>query len=255
LRDVPGQVTSGPGWHYEANGGYIRADSDGAVIDSVNCACSVDVNANNTTISNSRLAFSGEWFGVAIRHSANTLIVDSTIGALPGTGRMLAGVKNIYGDETGTTVRRTDISNVSTGVQIDEGLIEDSYIHDMGLVPGDHINGTTSNGGSTLLTIRHNTVFNQFDQTDAVSLFQDFGAQRNRVIDNNLLAGGGYTIYGGANAGLEANATQIRITNNRIGRQFYPNGGSYGWLAAWNPNGAGNVLTGNVWDSDGSPAN
>ena len=47
------------------------------------------------------------------------------------------------------------------------------------------------------MTIRHNTIFNSHDQTDAISLFQDFGNQANRTIDDNLVAGGGYSVYGG----------------------------------------------------------
>jgi hypothetical protein len=136
-------------------------------------------------------------------------------------------------------------------VQTDSGLIQDNYIHDMGYRSGDHINGTTSNGGGALLTIRHNTIFNQIDQTDAVSLFEDFGSQHDRVIDDNLLAGGGYTIYGGANPGGAA-TSNIRITNNRISRMYYPNGGYYGPVTAFDPQGSGNVWSGNVWDDDPS---
>ena len=252
LKKVPGEVSSGPGWRTAGN--TVVIEKAGTVFQGYEVSGDINVNADNVTIRNVKSTESGESFGVAIRHAKNTLIEDFTIK--PSGERLMVGIKDVYGDAGGgTVVRRADIAGTSTGVQIYAGLIEDSYIHDMGLKAGDHINGTTSNGGTTLLTIRHNTIFNQFNQTDAVSLFQDFGPEKNRVIDNNLLAGGGYTIYGGANAGKEANATGIRITNNRISRMYFPRGGSYGWLAAWNPNGAGNVLGGNVWDHDGSPIN
>ena len=119
------------------------------------------------------------------------------------------------------------MSGTSTGVQMESGLIQDNYIHDMGYDPGDHINGMTTNSGTALLTIRHNTILNTIDQTDAIRLFEDFGAQSNRIIDNNLVAGGGYTIYGGANPGGAA-TSNIKITNNRFSRVYYPNGGYYG---------------------------
>ena len=122
-----------------------------------------------------------------------------------------------------------------------QGLIEDNYIHDLGYKAGDHVNGFTCNGGSTQLTIRHNTVFNQHSQTDAVSLFQDFGPQSNRLITNNLLAGGGYTLYAGANPGKESTATNIVVTNNRFSTKFYPRGGSYGPYTAY-ASGQGNVV-------------
>ena len=132
------------------------------------------------------------------------------------------------------------------------GVIADNYIHDMGFREGDHVNGTTSNGGTQLLTIRHNTVLNQYSQTDAISLFQDFGVEANRLIDNNLMAGGGYTIYGGANPG-GAKTSNIRIMNNRISKKFYPKGGYFGHSTAFDTAAPGNVWSGNVCDETGEP--
>ena len=76
-------------------------------------------------------------------------------------------------------------------------LVRDSYIHDLAQVPGlSHIVGVASNGGGRL-AVRHNTIFNQYDQTAAVAMYQDFGGQRNNVVRRNLIAGGGYCVYGG----------------------------------------------------------
>jgi hypothetical protein len=211
----------------------------------------LNIVADNVTVRNVKITESGESFGIAIRHADNTVIENVTIA--PAGGRLMVGIKDIYGDTTGTVVRRADIANTSTGVQIYGGLIEDSYIHDMGLLPGDHINGTTSNGSTTPLVIRHNTILNKYNQTDAVSFFQDFGVEANRTVDNNLLAGGGYVIYGGD--GGKGKATNIKITNNRISRMYYPKGGYWGWLAAFTASNSGNVLSGNVWDDTGSPVN
>ena len=72
------------------------------------------------------------------------------------------------------------------------------------------------------------------------------------MIDRNLLAGGGYTIYGGANPG-GAPTSRISITGNRISRMYFPKGGYYGPLAAWDGSGSGNVWQGNVWDDTGLP--
>lgn len=254
LVSVPSQATSGPGWHYDSRG-WVEIDGNGAVFDGYAVATNVDVSASNVTIRNTRILVGGESFGISLRHTANVTIESSQITAPDaGTNRLLVGIKDIYGDSTGLRVLRNDISRASTGVQVEAGLIQDNYIHDLGFTTGDHVNGTTSNGGTGQLNIVHNTIFNAIDQTDAISLFQDFGPQANRVIDNNLLAGGGYTIYAGANAGKESTATNIHVTNNRISRMYYPNGGSYGPLAAYNPAG-GNTLTGNIWDETGTPVN
>lgn len=166
----------------------------------------------------------------------------------------MEGIKDIYGDCTGTQILRNNIQNADTGVQVYEGLIADNYIHDMALAAGDHINGTTSNGSTIMMTIRHNTILNKFEQTDAISLFQDFGLEANRLITDNLVAGGGYTIYGGDNERF-GKTYNIQITNNRFSRLYYPNGGYWGPVAAFDANGVGNGASGNIWDDTLAPVN
>lgn len=248
LRSVPGDLTQGPGWHWDSRG-WLTVDGDGAVLDGMSVPANVDVTASNVNLRNLRITTSGDGFGVSLRHANNVVIEDSEIlGGDTSTNRLMVAIKDIYGDSQGTQVLRNNISHASTGVQMDRGLIQDNYIHDLGLTGGDHVNGTTSNGGTDPLTIRHNTVFNQFDQTDAISLFQDFGPQANRTIDNNLVGGGGYTIYGGANPGGTA-TSNIRITNNRFATSFFAGSGYFGRVTAFNPQGPGNVWSGNIWDS------
>lgn len=251
LRAVPGQVSSGAGWHWDSRG-WVSIDGDGAVFDRYLLHGGLDVVANNVTIRNVRMVQGGEGFGISLRHTSGVTIVNSEITAPDASAnRLMVAIKDIYGDSTGLQVLANDISRTSTGIQVESGLIQDNYIHDLGITGGDHVNGTTSNGGTRQLTLRHNTVLNPHDQTDAISLFQDFGPQANRTIDNNLLAGGGYTIYAGANPGKEATATNIHVTNNRISRMYYPQGGSYGPVTAYTSTG-GNTFTGNIWDDTGS---
>jgi hypothetical protein len=222
------------------------------VLEGLSVSNNLDVTASNVTIRNVRVISSGDGFGISLRHTTNVTVQDSEIFSPDaGFNRLIVGIKDIYGDSHGTRILRNDIYHVATGVQMDQGLIQDNYIHDMGYRSGDHTNGTTSNGGTTPLTIQHNTVFNSKDQTDAISLFEDFGIQANRVIDNNLVAGGGYSIYGGANPG-GAKTSNIKITNNRFARIFYPNGGYWGHATAFDPSGSGNVWSGNVWDDSGA---
>jgi hypothetical protein len=251
LRKVPQEINSGPGWTWDSRG-VLSVIEDGAVLDGLDVQGNVDVKASNVTIRNSRIQESGESFGVSLRHTKDVTVQNCEIYSPDaGAERLTVGIKDIYGDSTGMRLIGNDIWHTGTGIQVARGLIQDNYIHDMGYKSGDHLNGITDNGGSTeQLTVRHNTVFNQYGQTDAISLFQDFGRQDNRVIDDNLVAGGGYTIYGGANAGAPG-TTNIRITNNRFARIYSPNGGGYGPLGAWDPDGKGNAFTGNVWDDTG----
>ncbi|WP_066584969.1 right-handed parallel beta-helix repeat-containing protein [Cellulomonas timonensis] len=252
LRAVPQELTSGPGWHYDERG-WITVDGDGAVLEGITTTATVEVSGRGAVVRASQIVVSGEGNGVSLRHAQDVTIEDCEISGPTGSGpqRLLVGVKDVYGDSTGSVIRRNDIWHTSTGVQIDSGLIEGNYIHDLGLAEGDHLNGTTSGGGATQLTIRGNTILNPHSQTDAVSLFQDFGPQANRLIEGNLLAGGGYTLYAGANNGKASTATNISVIGNRFARSYYARGGSYGPVTAYT-SGGGNTWSGNVWDDDGS---
>jgi hypothetical protein len=252
LRTVPGQVASGPGWYFDKTQQVVQVTGTGAVLSGLYIPYTVNVKANNVTLTNDKIvAYGATSFGVALRHASNVTVSHSTISGRSATsGRLMVGIKDIYGDATGTQVLADNIFWTSTGVQIETGLIQDNYLHDPGYLAGDHINGVTSNGGTQQLTINHNTIFNSMSQTDAVGLFEDFGVQANRTISNNLLAGGGYTIYGGQNSGGPA-TYNIKITGNRISTMYFAKGGYWGPVTAFNPAGQGNVWSGNVWDSTG----
>ncbi len=252
LLRVPQDVTSGPGWFWDSRG-WLQASS-GAVVKNLIVSGSINVGGSNITVTNVRVLVDGESWGIGLQHATNATISNCQIGIPGGTPRLMVGIKDIYGDSSGTQILRNNVTNTSTGIQVYEGLIADNYVHDMGYQSGDHINGTTSNGSTTMMTIRHNTILNKFDQTDAISLFQDFGIEANRLITDNLVAGGGYTIYGGDNERY-GKTSNIKITNNRFSRIYYPNGGSYGPIAAFDPSGAGNLASGNYWDNNLAPVN
>ena len=164
----------------------------------------------------------------------------------------MTGIKDIYSDSTGLTVNHDNISLWETGVQLESGLVENNYIHDPGFIAGDHTNGVMSNGGTVLLTITHNTIFNNRTQTDDVGLFEDFSAQANRAVTNNLLAGAGYSIYGGNTKTANGPTSNIVVTGNVFATNYFPTGGTYGPVAYFNSSGQGNVWSNNTWDTTGA---
>jgi len=246
-----GQVSSGPGWQFDSRG-WVEVTGNGAVLSGLSIPYNLDINgASNVTVKDVKVETGGQSsFGVSLRHTSNVTIENSTIeGDNTGAGRLMDGVVDIYADSTGTSVLNNNIMRTSNGVQIYAGLIQGNYIHNTGYIAGDHINGITTNGGTAPLTIQHNTILVHRDQTDAVSLFQDFGVEANKTIENNLLAGGSYTIYGGD--GQYGATSGIVITGNRISTIYYPSGGTYGPVTAFTSAGPGNLWSGNVWDNTG----
>ncbi len=249
LKTVPGQVSSGPGWAWNKADGYLEVSGNGADLTGLSVNGNIDISASNVTLNDVRLTAGGAGsFGVTLRHTSDVTIENSTITGVNTTSkRLMVGIKDIFGDATGTVVDNDNIAKTSTGVQIYQGTIENNYIHNMGMIPTDHLNGLTTNGDNDPLLIQHNTILNSFGQTDAIGLFQDFSTVSNVTINDNFLAGGGYTIYGGM--GSYGKSSGIVITNNIISTMYYPHGGYYGPVAYFDPTGTGNTWTGNTYSN------
>jgi hypothetical protein len=252
LRKVPGQVSRGRGWYYDHRG-FVAVVGTGAVLSDLSIPCGVSVTASNVTIKDVKIVTGGQSaMGIALRHVQDVTIEHSTIaGTNTGSGRLMVGVKDVYGDARGTRILDNNISRSSTGVQIYQGLIQGNYIHHLGMISSDHVNGVTTNGNTRPLAIRHNTIFDSFAQTDAIGLFQDFGVVANVIIDDNLLGGGGYSIYGGM--GGKGQPSHIVVRGNRISTRFFRHGGYWGPAIDFNDRAPGDVWSGNVWDNTGRP--
>ena len=108
--------------------------------------------------------------------------------------------------------------------------MEDSYIHDLYNSAEAHTDGiqfaaghsstARSCAGVLNVTIRHNTIYGMgADGSFGTSaIISNSGGDTNVLIENNLLAGGAYTLY------CEQRATGVnyRVLNNRFSRKFSP---------------------------------
>jgi hypothetical protein len=250
LKSVPAQVSSGPGWQYVAANNEVTVTGTGAVLSGLSIPCTVEIDASNVTLNDVQVMTGGP-FAIDLRHTTGVTIENSTIsGTNPTTGRVNVAIDDVYGDSTALTITGNNISAFRTAMQVSAGLVQGNYIHDPGYIAGDHTNGIVTNGGTTPMTINDNTIFNSLGQTDAISLDASAGGVpvANKTIENNFLAGGGYSIYGGD--GPSTNPTSnIVITGNRFGQLYYAKGGQFGAVAYYDHTGAGNTWTANIWDT------
>jgi hypothetical protein len=261
---VPEDVTSGPGWVWDGVNRLVRIDGTGAAPGSIITFqkyiirdATIDVNASGYDVrvaDNVVVAF-GEGQAFVVRNAAKVSINFNEIGPPSGSHeRLLQGVYFV-GSPPVIWVQGNIIRGTSTAIQGECGTWRDNFVVDMGFKTGDHINGYQSGGGASCqLNIIHNTIINRYDQADAIMLAQDFGTQKNRLVDNNLIAGGGYTLYAGY-TGLRLATSNIKITNNRFARLVWPNGGFYGPFTAWQASGVGNFWDNNFWDDTETPIN
>lgn len=271
LQQVPVQVSSGPGWHFDSRG-FVVVDGAGATLTNLLIPYPVAISAPNVTLDNDLIAngvvtsgahkgdrvvpngvVSSTIIAITLRHASGVTVQHCTISGLSANGAPLAaGIKDIYGDSAGLTAEDNDISDTSVAVDVEQGLVQHNYVHSE--APGStKIAGIESDGRSTnQLTIENNTVLVGMNKEYAIGLFTTNGPQENRTVDGNLLAGGNYTIYGGQQVGGPA-SSNIMFTNNRVSRAFFANGGLYGPATAFNSAGVGNTWTGNFWDDTLAP--
>jgi hypothetical protein len=251
LTAVPAQATTGPGWTYNTSDATLTVTGNGTTLSGLSVTGSVNITASNVTLTNDQVVSDDATFGISLRHTANVTIQNSSVGgANATTGRVNYAVDDIYGDSTGLTVKNDNITNWRVGINAEAGLITGNYIHSPGFQAGDHTDGIYDSEGTSQLTISNNTILNSLNQACAIMLQSAAGIPvSNLAITGNLLAGGGYTIYAG---GAQNDSTNIAITGNRFGQQYFTTSGQYGPDAQYQPAGTGNTWSGNIWDTTGT---
>jgi hypothetical protein len=110
-----------------------------------------------------------------------------------------------------------------------------------------HADGFQSDGGGNFV-FRHNTIRNPNSQTAAILMSTNTAPIADVVIDNNLMSGGGYTVYCGTSEG--GVTTNLRYTNNVISREFFRRGGYWGPTTDCDDVAESH---GNVWDGNYRP--
>ena len=251
LKSVPAQVSSGPGWHYNAATKAVNVTVSGTVLSGLSIPANLTIAASNVTVKNVQVVTGGT-FGISLTHTTGVTIENSAIsGQNATTGRVNVAIADVYGDSTGMVIKDNNVSLFRTAMQISNGLVQGNYIHDPGYIAGDHTNGVVTSGGNGPMVIENNTIFNSVGQTDAISLDAATSGMpvANQTVENNLLAGGGYTIYAGSGQGNTT--SNIVITGNRFGQQYYSKGGQFGPDVNFKATGKGNVWSGNYWDTTG----
>ncbi len=222
--------------------------SAGAVIENLNITgCSISISVPNVTIRNVRMKLTApSTWGIIVREGGSANIQNVEISGNDASG---SSIEYAVLSQTSSEVKvdRADLYNCQDCVQGEHITVTNSYIHEMANPPGAHVDGILCNSVCGV-TIRHNTILNRYTQTSAIALFADFGTPRDSVVDDNLLAGGGYTVYGGG-----PNSSGISFTNNRFARMYYAQSGQWGVVTDFYSNN-GNVWSGNIWDDTLQPA-
>lgn len=114
-----------------------------------------------------------------------------------------------------STVTRCEVTGVADGINVNhDATVTDSYLHHMSVGPsGDWHTDTIQMNLGRNVVIRHNTIINEQIQTSAVGLWAELGAIDNVLVEDNLIGGGGFTIYA-TQVGYPM--TNVRFVSNRF---------------------------------------
>lgn len=219
------------------NSGAITTSANNQIIEGKNISGTLNINHNGVVVKKCKITASS-FSVVRVKDglSVPPIIEDCEVDAKAADG---SNAINGYG-----TFRRLNIHNCENCFNIagDGCLIEDCYLWGLKANNSDpHYDNIQIDGGTKNHIIRHNTIINDYGQTAAVMIDNWFGPISNVLVDNNLLKGGGYTVYSdGQFSG--GSITGVKFTNNRIKKGYWG-------YATWEKNTP--VWTGNTDFDDG----
>ena len=255
LRKVTSQATAPAGTTY--SGGNLTVNTAGAVIDRIWLDGCIAINAKNVTIKNSLIRSSSGCLGGNGSGGSNA-ISSGESGTTTGLVIQDTEVDGLNANYDYTVVGTRDFTcvrcNVHGGVKNvwagSNVTIKESYIHHPSTRGGTiHGEAIMADSGSNV-TIDHSWVSatGAPTMTGAVQFLASWGPGNGLTINNSYLEGGV-----GADLATDSRATNIRITNNA-----FSNVNGYGgtnFVYGFNPNGSGNVWTGNYVPQTGKNLN
>jgi hypothetical protein len=246
--NFPGPSNTGvpAGTKLTVHSGDMTINQDGYVLQNTEVDGCILVNANNVVIRN-----------VLVKANDCYWLIRSEAGHVTISNVEIDGQNNPSNDAgiacSNCTLTRVNIHNTVDGMKADYNVtVQDSYIHDLYHTSTSHNDGIQSLG-TIRLTIKHNNIVVSNGANSAVILSTGVATDmRNVSIDDNLLGGGGFTVYAGYAAGTDqlSKVSDISVTNNEFTTAVYPKSGYYGPLTS---DDSPVVVSGNIW-ADGPNA-
>ncbi len=257
--------------------GGLTVTADNTVIDGYRISGGVMVDAKNVTIRNSWITNSAGGVSgtgvVKVLNGASATIDHNLLDGLNAThtciwhegASMVATANECTEVNDGIFSWATTLGVDGTG---DNFTIADNWLHNFTTAAANgHVDGYQTEGAKNGV-IRHNTFDVAFDQTSAVAIWDSRKDAANIAVSNNLIQGGGFSIYAEDYSPSETSpgggysVTNVTFTNNRFSNSLYACVGYWGvWYTRGSPTDgwhrSGNVLleTGQNLDSNNPVVN
>ena len=250
-----------PGKSLTPVSGTVTLSQPGQVYENRVVTGDIVVTAPNVTIRNVRLINRNPYYAISVKNKGSwetsdaNLLLDHVEIDLGGRTTVKGVAFNGYTARSVFFHNGSDCAHFGVNVVIEDSLCvsgpdtnSDGWPDTTSFCSGpDHFDGFQSDGGNNI-TLRHNTVRNPCSQTSNILLSSNTSPIRNVTITNNLLAGGGYSLYCAGSAD-GTRVSNIVATNNRFAKTWFPRGGYWGPTAYCQ---YASVFSGNIWDDTGS---
>lgn len=215
--------------------GNLTVTVAGTVIDRMDITGCLDVQANNVTVTNSKIGSAGNCGDYTVRSfgRAGLHITDSEIvmGGFDGKGIAFDGYTLLRVKFTGGA----DCAHARNNVTIKDSYCRLGAGGPTGHPSTDpHYDGFQSDGGHDLV-FDHNTVINPYQQNAAILMSTNTAPITNVFMRNNLVQGGGWTVYCGTSSGGLVRGTLV-FSGNRVAPPWV-----YGPAAMCEGHGTGNI--------------
>ena len=225
--------------------GSVTVTTNGAVISNLNISGTLVIRADDVTITNVKVTAPAGANSAINTGYSNQGITFSHV-EIDG-GKHSPSVPGIIGG--GYTATALNIHGTGDAIDLSFGVtVKDSWIHDLWVAPGDHTDGVQSTGTDADL-IEHNTIDATLSgggfANSALIIGADLANMGTVTVTDNLLGGGSYTAYAGADPGYSSGT--IAFLNNR-----FASNAEYGSCSFKPSAGRTVIFTGNVIDGTGA---
>jgi hypothetical protein len=227
--------------------GEVSVTEAGTTVKDLDVTGEILVEANNTTLEDDEVlanAGSGNR-GIYIAPGVTGTVIDHVTCHGEGSGTQYC----VFNKDSSTMIEHSYLYDCGECLN-GPGTIAESFFDVTAVISGEHYEDIYYGGGEGPLIVEHDTLLNPQGQTATVFASTDFGDQTTVTISDNLLAGGGYTLYGGTSCTTgECGAVKgpFTVTGNRFSDKYYPESGYYGVGAYFDA--AVTTWSGNFWDS------
>jgi hypothetical protein len=215
-------------------------------------ASQLTIYANNVTFRNCKIVYNG-----ALDAGFTLIYIPSGVTGvtfdhceIDGQNKIARAIEGV----DGVIVRNCNIHHTGNGIEVGTNITAtDNYIHDIFTPSGLdwHADGIQAADSASNITIDHNVILLTEGETGAINIVSNggVGTFSNVLIQHNLMAGGGYTVYAGSS---QAKTINFKVINNHFSTRYFP---KVGYWNIWYPTYlSGVTISGNVIDETGSSA-